>query len=63
MKVETKKTYTFATLESVMGKARKKAFKDGTTVSEVVDKFLKSYTDPGNRNRSFVITKFNDNSK
>lgn len=63
MKSEKKKTYTFATVESVMEKARKKAFKDKTTVSEVIDKFLNSYVDPGNKNRRYIISCVNDKNK
>jgi len=43
MKGEKKKTFTYASYESVVEKAKKKAFKEGKTVSEKIDEFLKGY--------------------
>lgn len=46
MKGEKKRTYTYATLPSVKERAKKKAFKEGVTLSEKVDELLKEYVKP-----------------
>jgi hypothetical protein len=43
MKGEKKKTYTYTTLPSIKEKAKKKAFKEGMTLSEKIDELLKEY--------------------
>lgn len=39
----TKKTYTFATTDSIWEKAKKKARREGTTISEKIDEWLREY--------------------
>lgn len=46
MKGENKKTYTYATLPSRHDKAKKKAEKNGDTLSEVIDMLLAGYINP-----------------
>lgn len=49
MKGEKKQTYTYATFPSRHEKARKKAEKEGSTLSEVIDRFLDEYAKPKRR--------------
>jgi hypothetical protein len=46
MMVELKKTFTYASLPSVVRKARAKAAKEGYTLSELLDRYLREYTEP-----------------
>jgi len=43
MIVELKKTFTYASLPSVVRKARIKAAKEGYTLSELLDRYLREY--------------------
>jgi hypothetical protein len=46
MEKEIKKTRTFATTDKVWEKAKKKAQREGTTVSEKINAFLSLYVTP-----------------
>jgi hypothetical protein len=46
MKIERKATYTYASLPSVVQKAKKKAAKENLTLSEKIDQLLKEYVKP-----------------
>ena len=49
-----KKTFTYAAHESVVDKARKKAFKEGITVSEKINEWLNEYVKPVKKNLSEI---------
>lgn len=40
---EKKKTFTYATIQSVKDKAKVKAFKEGVSLSEKIDQLLRVY--------------------
>jgi hypothetical protein len=46
MSKENKKTRTFATTDKIWEKAKKKALREGTTVSEKINSFLSEYVKP-----------------
>lgn len=48
MKIERKETFTYASLPSIVEKAKKKAAKENLTLSEKIDQLLKHYVEPKN---------------
>jgi len=55
MKGDKKKTFTYASTPAVVEKAKKKAFREGKTVSEKIDEFLKQYVKPEKRNLNKTV--------
>lgn len=55
MKDEKKVPCTFATTISVKEKAKKKAFKEGLTLSEKIDQLLKQYIKPKKKDNGVAV--------
>jgi hypothetical protein len=51
MKKETKKTFTYASLPSLVEKARRKAFKEKSTLSEKINNFINDYVSNKEQNK------------
>lgn len=55
MKGEKKKTFTYASSPSLVVKAKNKAVKEGTTLSELIDEFVKTYSE--SKRKKFLIVR------
>lgn len=55
MKGEKKKTFTYAGSPSLVVKAKNKAIKNGTTLSELIDEFVKTYSE--SKRKKFLIVR------
>lgn len=54
-KKEAKATFTYATIPSVQKKAKAKAFKEGKTLSEKIDAFLRKYVQANGKKKKILI--------
>lgn len=55
MKGEKKKTFTYASSPSLVVKAKNKAVKEGTTLSELIDEFVKTYSEARKRKKFLIV--------
>ncbi len=55
MKGEKKKTFTYAGSPSQVVKGKDKAIKNGTTLSELIDEFVKTYSE--SKRKKFLIVR------
>ena len=55
MKGEKKKTFTYASSPSLVVKAKNKAVKEGTTLSELIDEFVKTYSEERKRKKFLIV--------
>jgi hypothetical protein len=50
-----KKTFTYASRPDIVAEAKKKASESGTTLSEVIDKFVTQYVSKKNKHKKSFI--------